>query len=57
MTGALARPRVWFVLAAFAVLATALSGCYVAAPYPYRGVAVVGPPVVVVGPHRCWRCW
>lgn len=57
MTGALARPRAWLVVAAFAVLATTLSGCYVAAPYPYRGVAVVGPPVVVVGPHRCWRCW
>ena len=57
MTGALARPRAWLVVAAVAVLATTLSGCYVAAPYPYRGVAVVGPPVVVVGPHRCWRCW
>jgi hypothetical protein len=53
MTGTLRRLRAWVALA---VLASALSGCYVA-PYPHRGVAVVGPPVVVVGPHRCWRCW
>jgi hypothetical protein len=53
MTGTLRRLRAGVALA---VLASTLSGCYVA-PYPYRGVAVVGPPVVVVGPHRCWRCW
>jgi len=39
-----------------ATLAVALAGCYVG-PYPYRGAAFVGPPVVVVRPHPCWRCW
>jgi hypothetical protein len=56
MTGIVPRARVWLALAALVVLATSLSSCYVA-PYPYRGVAVVGPPVVVFGEHRCWRCW
>jgi hypothetical protein len=56
MTGHFPRARVWVAAAALGVLAVTLSSCYVA-PYPYRGVAVVGPPVVVVGPHRCWRCW
>jgi hypothetical protein len=55
MTAMVPRARVWLALAALVVLAASLSSCYIA-PYPYRGVAVVGPPVVVFG-HRCWRCW
>jgi hypothetical protein len=56
MTGRFPRTRAWLTAAALVVVAATVSGCYVA-PYPYRGVAVVGPPVVFVGPHRCWRCW
>jgi hypothetical protein len=56
MTGRFPRTRAWLTAAALVVVAATVSGCSVA-PYPYRGVAVVGPPVVFVGPHRCWRCW
>ncbi|HTO82954.1 MAG TPA: hypothetical protein VMQ73_12000 [Methylomirabilota bacterium] len=41
---------------AVALLAVTLTSCYVA-PYPYRAVAYVGPPGVVVRAHPCWRCW
>jgi len=41
---------------AVALLAVTLTSCYVA-PYPYRAVAYVGPPAVVVRAHPCWRCW
>jgi hypothetical protein len=41
---------------AAAAVAVSLTGCYVA-PYPYRAVAYVGPPAVVVRAHPCWRCW
>ena len=48
--------RIAVLAGVMAMLAVMLTGCYVA-PYPYRAVAYVAPPVVVVRAHACWRCW